>query len=42
MTINARIVIASDQIWYQESGVRQDGSVVFKVPVAGSYQFKRR
>lgn len=42
MTINARVVIARDQIWYQEYGVRQDGSVVFKVPVAGSYQFKRR
>jgi hypothetical protein len=42
MTINARVVIARDQIWYQESGVRQDGSVVFKVPVSGSYQFKRR
>lgn len=42
MTIRARIVVGRDQIWYQESGVRADGSVVFQVPVAGSYQFRRR
>lgn len=42
MTINARIVIGRDQVWYEESGVRQDGSVVFKVPASGSYQFRRR
>jgi hypothetical protein len=42
MTINAKIVIGRDQVWYEESGVRQDGSVVFKVPASGSYQFRRR
>lgn len=42
MTIRARIVIGRDQLWYAESGVRADGSVVFQVPVAGSYQFRRR
>lgn len=42
MTIDARIVIARDQVWYEESGVRQDGSIVFKVPAEGSYQFRRR
>lgn len=42
MTINAKIVIGRDQVWYAESGVRQDGSVVFKVPASGSYQFHRR
>lgn len=42
MTINAKIVIARDQVWYEESGVRQDGSIAFKVPAAGSYQFRRR
>lgn len=42
MTINAKIVIARDQVWYAESGVRQDGSIVFKVPAVGSYQFRRR
>jgi hypothetical protein len=42
MTINAKIVIARDELWYDESGVRQDGSIVFKVPAEGSYQFRRR
>jgi len=42
MTINAKIVIARDQLWYSESGVRQDGSTVFQVPATGSYQFLRR
>jgi len=42
MMINAQIVIGRDQVWYEESGVRQDGSVVFKVPASGSYQFRRR
>lgn len=42
MTINAKIVIARDQLWYEESGVRQDSSTVFKVPASGSYQFRRR
>jgi len=41
MTIRAHIVIARDQIWYQEGGVRADGSVVFRVPASGSYQFRR-
>ncbi|MBM4214204.1 MAG: hypothetical protein FJ179_10890 [Gammaproteobacteria bacterium] len=42
MTIRARIVIARDQIWYEEGGVRADGSVVFRVPASGGYQFRRR
>lgn len=42
MTIRARIVIARDQIWYAEGGLRNDGSVVFRVPASGSYQFRRR
>jgi len=42
MTIRARIVIARDQLWYEEGGVRADGSVVFRVPASGSYQFRRR
>jgi hypothetical protein len=42
MTIRARIVIGRDQIWYEEGGVRADGSVVFRVPASGSYQFRRR
>jgi hypothetical protein len=42
MTIDAKIVIARDELWYNESGIRQDGSIVFKVPAEGSYQFRRR
>lgn len=42
MTIRARIVVGRDQIWYDEGGVRADGSVVFRVPASGSYQFIRR
>jgi len=42
MTIRAKIVVGRDQLWYAESGVRADGSVVFQVPAAGSYQFRRR
>lgn len=42
MTIHARIVVGAGQLWYEESGVRTDGSVVFRVPVSGSYQFQRR
>lgn len=42
MTINARVIVGRDQLWYDESGVRPDGSVVFRVPASGSYQFRRR
>jgi len=42
MTINARIVVGKDALWYDESGVRADGSVVFRVPASGSYQFRRQ
>lgn len=41
MTINARVIVARDQVWYDESGVRADGSIVFQVPASGSYQFRR-
>ena len=42
MTINARIVVGQDALWYDESGIRADGSVVFQVPASGSYQFRRQ
>jgi CpeT/CpcT family (DUF1001) len=42
MTINARIVVGNDQVWYNESGTREDGSVVFQVPRSGAYEFVRR
>jgi hypothetical protein len=42
MIINARIVVGAEQLWYEESGVRPDGTTVFRVPVSGSYQFRRR
>lgn len=42
MTIHARIVVSAGQLWYEESGIRADGSVVFRVPGSGSYQFQRR
>ena len=42
MTINARVIVGRDQVWYDESGVRTDGSIVFQVPASGSYQFRRR
>jgi hypothetical protein len=42
MTINARVIVGRDQVWYDESGVRPDGSVVFQVPASGTYQFRRR
>ncbi len=42
MIINARVIVGRDQLWYDESGVRPDGSVVFRVPAAGAYQFRRR
>lgn len=41
MTINAQTIIGQDKVWYNESGVRDDGSVVFKVPRAGAYEFDR-
>lgn len=42
MTIHARIVVTRDKLGYDESGVRQDGTIVFKVPSSGSYEFRRR
>ncbi len=42
MIINARVIVGQDQVWYDESGVRPEGSVVFQVPASGSYQFRRR
>lgn len=42
MTINARIVVGKDQVWYNESGTREDGSIVFQVPNSGAYEFQRR
>jgi hypothetical protein len=42
MTITARIVVGRDKVWYDESGVRDDGTLVFKVPRAGAYEFERR
>jgi hypothetical protein len=42
MTIYARIVVSDEALWYDESGVRGDGSVVFRVPASGSYQFDRQ
>ena len=42
MIINARVIVGRDQLWYDESGVRPDGSMVFRVPASGSYQFRRR
>lgn len=42
MLINARVIVGANQVWYDESGVRPDGSVVFQVPASGSYQFRRR
>jgi hypothetical protein len=42
MTINARVIVGRDQVWYDESGVRPDGGIVFQVPASGAYQFRRR
>jgi hypothetical protein len=42
MTINSQTIIGKDKVWYNESGVREDGMVVFKVPRAGAYEFDRR
>ncbi|MDX2222951.1 MAG: chromophore lyase CpcT/CpeT [Rhodospirillaceae bacterium] len=42
MTINARVVIGARSIWYAESGTRDDGTTVFRVPRAGAYEFDRR
>ncbi len=42
MIINARVIVGRNQLWYDESGVRPDGSVVFRVPASGAYQFRRR
>lgn len=42
MTINARVIVGSNALWYDESGVRQDGRTAFRVPASGSYQFQRR
>ena len=42
MTIGARVVVTRDGLGYEESGVRPDGSVVFRVPAAGRYEFDRR
>lgn len=42
MTINAQTIIGANKLWYNESGVRDDGAVVFKVPRAGAYEFDRR
>lgn len=42
MTINARVIIGKDKVWYDESGVRDDGTVVFDVPKSGAYEFERR
>lgn len=42
MIIHARIVVGAEQLWYEESGVRPDGTTVFRVPASGSYQFRRR
>ncbi len=41
MTLQASITIAADRITYSESGVRPDGSIVFKVPPSGQYAFER-
>lgn len=42
MTINARVVVGRNALWYDESGIRSDGSLVFEVPASGAYQFERR
>jgi len=42
MTINSQTIIGKDKLWYNESGVREDGAMVFKVPRAGAYEFDRR
>lgn len=42
MFINARIVVGKDSVWYDEPGVREDGSVAFKVPRLGAYEFEGR
>ena len=42
MTIGARVVVTRDGLGYEESGVRPDGSVVFRVPAVGRYEFDRR
>lgn len=41
MNIQARVVVSRHALWYDESGTRPDGSVVFKVPASGAYQFTR-
>lgn len=42
MTIHARVIVGRDALWYDESGKRADGSMVFEVPASGTYQFRRR
>jgi hypothetical protein len=42
MTIYGRTIIAKDKLWYDESGVRDDGAIVFDVPRSGAYEFDRR
>ena len=42
MTINGRIIVSKNQVWYNESGTRDNGAVVFQVPRSGAYEFDRR
>lgn len=41
MTLQANISITPNRITYSEGGIRQDESVVFKVPPSGHYIFDR-
>lgn len=41
MFINARIALSDRQMFYDESGMSEDGRVTFNVPVVGSYHFRK-